>query len=187
MWKKIKRNNNYSINKEGNVRNDKTGLNKQPFKNKRNGYLVVDLYKNNKSEKVPIHRLIAEAFIPNPENKQTVDHIDGNRQNNSIENLRWATYSENNSRFETIGVRSETIVVTRYAEERNKRGGGHLAWLDVIDTMEFKSISETAKYFDCTISNISLMLEKGTIGKRGRTRGYRFSYKKGGRSKILKV
>ena len=86
MWKKIERNNNYSINKEGNVRNDKTGLIKQLFKNKRNGYLVVDLYKNNKSEKVPIHRLVAEAFIPNPENKQTVDQIDGNRQNNSIEN-----------------------------------------------------------------------------------------------------
>ena len=53
--------------------------------------------------------------------------------------------------------------------------------------MEFESISETAKYFDCTISNISLMLEKGTIGKRGRTRGYKFSYKDGKRSKILKV
>lgn len=187
MWKKIKRNNNYSINKNGEVRNDKTGHIKQPFKNKRNGYLTVDLYKNNKSEKVPIHRLVAETFIPNPENKLTVDHIDGNRQNNSIDNLRWATYSENNSRFETLGVRSESIVVTRYAEERNKRGGGHLAWLDVIEIMEFDSISGTAKYFDCTVSNISLMLEKGTIGKRGRTRGYRFSYKDGGRSKILKV
>ena len=155
MWKKIKRNNNYSINEFGEVRNDKTGHIKQPFTNKQNGYLIVDLYKNNKSEKVPIHRLVAEAFIPNPKNKLTVDHIDGNRQNNSIENLRWATYSENNSRFETIGVRSETITVTRYAEERNKRGGGHLAWLDVIDTMEFESISETAKHFGCTVSNIS--------------------------------
>lgn len=129
MWKKIKRNNNYSINESGEVRNDKTGHIKQPFTNKQNGYLIVDLYQNNKSEKVPIHRLVAEAFIPNPENKK----------------------------------------------------------LDVIDTMEFESISETAKYFDCTVSNISSMLEKGTIGRRGRTRGYRFSYKNGERSKILKV
>ena len=101
--------------------------------------------------------------------------------------MRWATYSENNSRFETTGVRSETIIVTRYGEERNKRGGGHLSWLEVIETIEFSSISEVAKYFDCTISNISMMLEKGTIGKRGRTRGYQFSYKNGQRSKILKV
>lgn len=184
MWKKIDRNNNYSINENGEVRNDVTNHIKAPFTNKGNGYLIVDLWKNNKSEKIPIHRLVAEAFISNPENKATVDHVDGNRQNNAISNLRWATYSENNSRFETTGVRSETIVVKRYAEERKKRGGGHLAWLDIIEELEFDSVSETAKYFDCTISNISLMLEKGTIGQRGITRGYQFSYKHGKRAKI---
>lgn len=182
MWKKIDRNPNYSINEKGEIRNDQTNHIKTPYINKRNRYLVVDLCQNNKSVKVPIHRLLAEAFIPNPENKATVDHIDGNRQNNAISNLRWATYSENNSRFETVGVRSEAIVVIRYAEERKKRGGGHLAWLDVIEVLEFSSISEASKYFNCTISNISLMLEKGTIGQRGRTRGYQFSYKRGKRS-----
>lgn len=184
MWKKIERNDNYSINENGEVRNDSTNHIKNPFVNKANGYLTVDLYRNNKSEKVPIHRLMAEAFIPNLENKATVDHIDGNRKNNSIDNLRWATYSENNSRFGTIAVRSETIIVKRYAEERKKRGGGHLAWLDIIEILEFSSISEAAKYFDCTVSNISFMLEKATIGQRGITRGYHFSYKIGSRSKI---
>lgn len=181
MWKKITRNDNYSINKQGQVRNDKTGHIKEPFLNKRNSYLIYDLYKNNKSEKVPVHRLVAEAFIPNAENKPTVDHIDGNRQNNSIDNLRWATYGEQNSRFDTVGVRSEPIAVKRYNEERKKRGGGHISWLEVIEELEFESISETAKYFDCTVSNISLMLEKGTIGARGRTRGYQFLYKHGER------
>lgn len=187
MWKKIERNPNYSINIEGVVRNDLTGHIKTPFKNKKSTYLIIDLYKNNKVEKVPVHRLVAEAFIPNPENKPTVDHIDGNRQNNSITNLRWATYSENNSRFNTVGVRSEEVVVTRFAEERKKRGGGHLTWLGVIEVLEFSSISETAAYFNCSISNISMMLEKGTIGRRGNLRGYQFSYKDGKRSKILKV
>ena len=184
MWIKIARNTNYSINEDGEVRNDITGRIKKPFANKRNGYLSVDLYKDNKSKKVSIHRLVAEAFIPNIENKATVDHIDGNRKNNSVNNLRWATYSENNSRFGTIGVKSEPIVVKHYAEERKKRGGGHLAWLDVIETLEFESISETAKYFNCTTSNISQMLLLGTIGKRGRNRGYQLLYKKGNRSKF---
>lgn len=181
MWKKITRNKNYSINEQGQVKNDNTSHLKKPFTNKQNGYLMIDLYKNNKSEKVPIHRLVAEAFIPNDENKLTVDHKDGNRKNNSIDNLRWATYGEQNSRFDTVGVRSEAIIVKHYNEERKKRGGGHISWLEVIEQFEFDSITETSKYFDCTVSNISSMLEKGTVGRRGRTRGYQFSYKHGER------
>ena len=127
-WVKISRNTNYSINENGEVKNDNTGRIKMPFMNKKNQYLMIDLWKDNKSYKVPIHRLVAEAFIPNPENKPCVDHIDGNRKNNSIENLRWATYSENNSRFKTVGVRSEKIKVTHYVEQRKKRGGGHEKW-----------------------------------------------------------
>ena len=111
---------------------------------------------------MPIHRILAEAFIPNPENKPTVDHADGNRQNNRIDNLRWATYSEQNSRFNTHGVRSEKI----YAEKENG------------EKTYFNQISEAAKYFGCTISNISQMLKKGTFGVRGKTRYYRFRYEK---------
>lgn len=61
-----------------------------------NGYLCVDLNSNNVSSQKCIHRLIAEAFILNPENKPTVNHKDGNKLNNNISNLEWNTYSENN-------------------------------------------------------------------------------------------
>ena len=128
MWVKLKRNPNYSINENGEVRNDITGHIKKPTENKANGYLVLDLYIGNKRTKVPVHRLVAEAFIPNPDNKPTVDHKDGNRKNNSISNLRWASYGEQNSRFETVGVRSQRVKATHYVEYRKRRGGGHESW-----------------------------------------------------------
>lgn len=62
---------------------------------KTTGYYCVCL-RNNGAKKYPsVHRLVAEAFIPNPSNKPQVDHIDRNKQNNSVENLRWCTGSEN--------------------------------------------------------------------------------------------
>lgn len=61
-----------------------------------NGYLVVNLRRDRTSNVVCVHRLVAEAFIDNPDNKDTVNHIDGDKLNNNVDNLEWATYSENN-------------------------------------------------------------------------------------------
>jgi len=59
------------------------------------GYFIVNLWENEKRKIHKIHRLVAEAFIPNPENKSCVDHIRNNPKNNNVNNLRWATKSEN--------------------------------------------------------------------------------------------
>ena len=61
----------------------------------RQGYLIVDLCKNSKSKHFPIHRLVATAFIQNPENKPEPNHEDGNKFNNHVSNLKWVTKSEN--------------------------------------------------------------------------------------------
>jgi len=85
---------NYLIYENGQVFSKK---NKRFLKPRvdRYGYLSIQISKNNQRKNVRIHRLIALYFIPNPENKRCVDHIDGNKANNSISNLRWASDSEN--------------------------------------------------------------------------------------------
>lgn len=61
----------------------------------RKGYERVYLSKGSKKTTITVHRLVAEAFIPNPENKKTVNHIDCNKLNNKAENLEWQTNTEN--------------------------------------------------------------------------------------------
>lgn len=66
------------------------------------GYLMVKLYKDGDKKTFPVHRLVAQAFIPNPQNKPQIDHIDGNTKNNNVTNLRWATNKENSNNPVTL-------------------------------------------------------------------------------------
>jgi len=73
-------------------------------------YLVVCLCKNKRSHTNKIHRLIAKAFILNPENKRCVNHIDGNKTNNHISNLEWCTHSENMKHAYKIGLATSPML-----------------------------------------------------------------------------
>lgn len=96
VWKDIQEYDKYEVSNLGNVRNKIT--NKQLYySNSTNGYLRVGLFKDHKRTMHSIHRLVAQAFINNPENKPCVNHKDCNKKNNKVDNLKWCTYKENNS------------------------------------------------------------------------------------------
>lgn len=102
----------YQISNKGNVRSvnrfdgvhDRQGL---PIKQnlKQNGYLQVGLRKHGKRKWFGVHRLVAIHFIENPDNKPQVNHIDGNKLNNTVENLEWVTGGENQTHAVKMGLR----------------------------------------------------------------------------------
>lgn len=85
----------YEVSTWGRVRNIETNRFLAPEVHDK-GYLRVDLYTGGQKHKhMKVHRLVANAFIPNPEGKPQINHIDGNNQNNSVTNLEWVTDAEN--------------------------------------------------------------------------------------------
>lgn len=106
IMKQIKGYDDYLIDFSGNIFSKKLNryLN-QTISNK--GYHNVTLNQNKYKRGYKVHRLVAETYIPNPENKPQVNHIDGNKSNNHISNLEWVTGSENVKHAVNIGLRDK--------------------------------------------------------------------------------
>jgi len=85
----------YTISRDGVITNIKTGKVKKPTLNQKTGYLFVLLHDGGRKQNITVHRLLATHYIPNPNGFRCVDHINRNKTDNRIENLRWVSHSDN--------------------------------------------------------------------------------------------
>ena len=96
VWETVESNPNYEVSNTGKVRNIKTKKTLKPCLSN-SGYHVISMSNNGKIKSANVHTLVAKAFIPNdnPLFYTDVHHIDGDKQNNNVKNLRWTTHAEN--------------------------------------------------------------------------------------------
>ncbi len=118
VWLPIKGYDNYEVSICGQVRNSKTKRILRP--RIRSGYYAINLCDKNEMKTFPIHRLVAKTFIPNLENKKCVDHINNNKLDNSISNLRWASYQDNSRNTSLKNNNTSGIKGVSYYKSSNK-------------------------------------------------------------------
>lgn len=120
------------------------------------GYLTVNLSKFGRHKTELVHRLVAMAFIPNPDNKPQVNHKDEDKQNNYVENLEWATEKENINYGTRIERRTNTVI-----NNEIMKGGNHpLAKKVKCNGLIFDCIKDCAKYLNVSDTRICRYLNK---------------------------
>lgn len=159
-------NNNYAISNFGNVMNVNT---KKILTPQNKEYLTVTLHNvsNKRGKKgyrknYKIHRLVAKYFIENPDNKPYVNHKDGNKHNNHVDNLEWVTAQEN-----TVHAYKNKLISNQRPIKATKLDNPEI-------TEVFESLSECARFFNCNKSYIHRALNK--TYKRNTYKGYKFEY-----------
>jgi len=148
----------YEISNLGNLKRVKnTHYNKSSLDD--DGYLHIGLCKNCKSKNFFIHRLVALAFIPNPENKPQVNHKNGIKTDNRVENLEWCTLSENRQHAYKTGLQKGAV--------GTKAGSSKLTEKQVLEIREIgktKTLLEIAMIYNVSFQTISRILNR-TIWK----------------------
>lgn len=164
MWKNIE-NTNYAVSEAGFVRNQKTGKLIKPQAGGTSKYLMVRIYKNNGKPKLYlVHRLVASAFIPNPENKTQVNHKNKDKQYNHVANLEWVTPKENmKHHYENGGVKfNNQTYKGRFGRDHNRS-----VLIKDNNGVVYNGISEAHRITGTPISTIHYSIKHNKTLKNG--------------------
>lgn len=152
---------NYTISDKGKIVNTNTNKELKPYIRK-DGYVVATLSKGGKKYKCYLHRLVAETFIPNPDNLPQVNHIDEDKTNNCVENLEWITPKDN----------------CNYGTRNERQGLGHSKPIEQYDLegnfiKEWDSAAQVERDLGFNHSNIS----KCCLGRYNIAYNYKWKFK----------
>ena len=167
-WTEAVTNSNYVVSDTGRVR--RAGSSKDCSTRERKGYMSVDLYEAGQRTTRPIHRLVAEAFIPNPDNKPEVNHIDGNKHNNAVHNLEWVTHEENCRHAWDAGLSTPSRSMLGRSNPNAGRKGKPIR---IVETGE---IFPTLKDCEEAIGGNNRHINDCLRGRQRTHRGYHFEY-----------
>lgn len=172
QWKEIDDYNGYSVSNTGKIKSFRRKSNKEKGlilkqETSYRGYKQVSLYKDGKKHQKFVHRLVAEAFIPNPDNKPEVNHKDTDKTNNAVSNLEWNTSSENTIHAYKNGL------YDNLKESLSIAGPNRHPPVRVVETGKiYRSQRELSKELNLCEQCVSRCLKGGSKS----TKGYHFEY-----------
>ena len=159
-WREVKEYSNYKVNQLGEIRHKKRQKILKPRDNN-GGYQYVNFKINGKNTNFAVHRIVANAFIPNPNGYTEVNHKDYNKKNNCVDNLEWVSSSQNkqHSYLKQENKKSRGKAVNQYTKEG-------------IFLKTFDSVSDAAKELGCCVAAIS----NCCLGRTKTSQGFRWSF-----------
>lgn len=127
IWKQIPIATGYYVSNLGRIKSVKKDRERiLKLSHTKDGYVKCGICINGCSCRFRVNRLVAEAFIPNPENKPTVNHLDGNKDNNRVDNLEWATRSEQMKHAYSLGLKKP---MWGTSQKRSKLSEEDVRWI----------------------------------------------------------